>query len=64
MKKRYPRGKIITKTWSGIGEAIDLKEYGIFYLKEGTNDTIFLPHHKIDRIEYEEIPKELRNEEG
>ena len=64
MEKRYPRGMIFGKNgWSGIGELIELKEVGIFYYKEGEEITIFVPYDSIDRIQYEEIPKELRKDE-
>lgn len=59
--KRYPRGKLFTAKWTGVVERIELQEHGVFYMLEGKEDTIFIPYHMVQRIEYEEIPKELRD---
>jgi len=59
--KRYPRGKIFTAKWTGIIENIDLGEKGILYNLENKDETVFMPYHMVQRIEYETIPKELRD---
>ena len=61
MDKRYPRGHIHTKQWNGIGESIDIQPVGILYMLPGKTDTILLPWHTVERIEYETIPEELRD---
>lgn len=63
MKKRYPRGKVFSNSgWSGMAENIELRTHGVFYSMVGSDTTEFAPYTSIDRIKYESIPQEVRDE--